>query len=70
MIGNVLMDGANQMRSLCVVELETELAFGIRFGAAGFFHALAELEQNNFVSGGGLAGGGVLYCARERLGGG
>ena len=68
MVGDVLMDGANQVRGLRVVELEAELAFGVGLGAAGFFHALAELEDDDFVAGGGLAGGGVFYRAGEGLG--
>ncbi len=69
MVGNILMDGADQVRGLSVVELETELAVGVGFGAAGLFHAGAEFEENNFVSGGGLVGGGVFYGAGEGLGG-
>ncbi len=40
MVGDLLMDGADQMRRLGVVEFEAEVALGVGFGAAGFFHAL------------------------------
>ena len=43
-----------------MVEFEAEVTLGVGFGAAGFFHALAEFEQDDFVSGSGLVGGGVL----------
>ena len=69
-VGDVLMDGADQMGRLGVVELEGEVALSVGFGAAGFLHALAELEQDDFVSGGGLVGGGVLDRAGQGLGGG
>src|SRR5208282_4886518 len=39
-VGHVLMNGADQVRRLRVVEFETELTFGIGLGASGFFHAL------------------------------
>jgi len=52
------------------VELETELAFGVGLGAAGFFHALTELEHDHIVSGGWLAGGGIFHGPGEGLGGG
>src|SRR5271166_4816982 len=58
------------MRSLRVVELEAELTLGVSFGPAGFFHALAELEHDDIVASGGLAGDRVLHCAGESLGGG
>jgi len=67
MVGNALMDGADQVRRLRVVELETELALGIGLGAAGFFHPLTQLEQDDLVSGGGLASSGVLDGAGESL---
>ena len=38
---NGLMNGADQVRRLGIVELEGEIAFGVGFGAAGFFHPLA-----------------------------
>jgi hypothetical protein len=57
------MYGANQVRGLCVIKFETELAPGVGFGAAGFFHALAEFKEDDIVSSGRLAGGGVFYCA-------
>jgi hypothetical protein len=64
------MNGADQVRRFVVVQLETELALGVGLGAAGFVHTLAELEQDDFVSGGGLASGSVLDCTGESLSGG
>ena len=69
-VGDFLMNGADQVRALRVVELEAEIAFGVGFGASGFFHALAEAEEDDVVAGGGLVGGGIFYGAGEGLGGG
>ncbi len=69
MVGNSLVNGANQMRRLRVVDGETEFAFGIGFRAPRFFHALAEFEQNDFVSGRRLAGGAVLHGSSESFAG-
>jgi hypothetical protein len=49
------MDGAHEVRTLSV-ELEREVTFGVGLGASGFFHALTEREENDFVSGGRFAG--------------
>ena len=68
-IGDVLVDDADEVRSLSV-EFEGEIAFGVGLGAPGFFHALAEAEEDDFVAGGGLAGGGVFHGAGQGLGGG
>jgi hypothetical protein len=67
-IGDFLVDNADEMGTLCV-ELEAEFAFCVGFGAAGFFHALTEAEQDDFVACGGFAGGGVLNGAGQGLGG-
>ena len=69
-IRDFLVDDADQMRALRVVELETEVAFGVGLGASGFFHALAQAEQDDFVARGGLADGDVLDRAGQGLGGG
>jgi hypothetical protein len=47
--------------------LKLNLPLGVGLGAAGFFHALAELEEDDLVAGRGLAGGGVLHRAGEGL---
>jgi hypothetical protein len=62
------MDSANEVRCLWVVQLETELALGVRFGVSRFFHSLAQLKHNDFVSSGWLASGGVFHRASESLG--
>ena len=69
MVGNSLVNGANQMRRPRVVDGETEFAFGIGLRVPRFFHPLAESEQNDFVTGGRFAGGAVLHRARERFAG-
>ena len=68
-IGDFLMDDADEVWALGI-ELEAEVALRIGLGASGFFHALTEAEEDDVVSGSGLAGGGVLYGAGEGLGGG
>lgn len=68
MIGDSLMDGAHEVRALSI-EFEGEVAFGVGLGASGFLHALAELEQDDFVARAGLAGGAVFHRAGEGLGG-
>src|SRR6267143_4073699 len=69
MVGNSLVNGAHQMRRLRVVDGETEFAFGIGFRVPRFFHALAEFEQDDFVSGGRFAGGAVLHGSGESFAG-
>jgi hypothetical protein len=63
------MNGADQVRRFVVVQLETELALGVGLGAADFVHTLAELEQDDLISGTGLASGCVLDCTGESLSG-
>ena len=62
-IGDVLMNGANQVRGVGILEFETELAFGIGLGTTGFFHTLAQLKYDNLISHRGFAGSGVLHGA-------
>ena len=68
-IGDFLVDYADEMWALGV-EFEREIALGIGLGASGFFHALTEAEEDDVVSGGGLAGAGVFDGAGQSLGGG
>jgi hypothetical protein len=63
------MDHADEVRSICV-EFEGEVAFGVGLGSAGFFHALTQRDENDFVSCAGFPGGGVFHRAGEGLGGG
>ena len=69
-IGDALVNGADQVGALGVVEFEGEIAFGVGLGAAGFFHALTQTQQDDLVARGGLAGGGVFHGAGQGLGGG
>jgi hypothetical protein len=70
MISHALMDCANQVQYLRVVELETELARGVRPGAARFFHSLAQPKHNDFVSSGWLPSRRIFHSSDERLRGG
>ena len=63
MVGHSLMDGTHQMRRRSVVDLETKSSLGISLRAAGFFHALSQLEQHDFVASSGLVRCTVLYSA-------
>src|SRR5215470_7302377 len=62
------MNGANEMRALIVVG-ELEIALGVGLGARGFFHAVAQLDEDDFVAGRGLVGGLVGDRAGQVLGG-
>ena len=53
-----------------VVEIEAEVALGVGLGAGGFFHAIAELDENDFIARGRLAGGAILHRPGESFGGG
>jgi hypothetical protein len=66
-ITNALMDNANQMRCLRILEFEVEEAGGVSLSAVRFFHPLGQFEQDDFISSGRLASGGILYCAADRL---
>ena len=70
MIGDSLMNRANEVRTGRSRELEAELSGGVGLGAASHDHAIGQVDEDDFVSGGGLAGGGVGDGAGEGLGGG
>ena len=57
MVVDSLMDGADEVRASGVRELEGELAGGVGLGAAGDVHAIGDVDEDDFVSGGGLVGG-------------
>ena len=67
MISDVLMNRAHQVGRLCVGDFETKLALGICLCASRFFHALPELEQNDFVPGRWFASRRILHYASESL---
>ena len=52
MVGDALVDDADQVRISAVVEFEAELSLGVGLGAGSFFHAVGELEEDNIVAGG------------------
>ena len=67
MIGHTLVDSANQVRAAHIVVRELEIAFGIGFGARRFFHAVRQLDQNDFIAGSGLVGGLIRNRACQGL---
>jgi len=58
MIGNSLMDGADQVRA-GDGDFETELSLAVGFGGAAYVHAIGEVDEDDFIAGGGLVGGAV-----------
>src|SRR6185312_4285515 len=65
-VGHALVHRANQMRAR-VRNLEAEVAAGVSLSAPSFFHPLAQLDENDVISGGGLSGGPVLQRAAQGL---
>jgi hypothetical protein len=64
------MDGADEVWSGSSGEFEAEFSVAVGLGVGGDFHGSSEIDENNFVSGGGLVGGAVGDGAGEGLGGG
>src|SRR5229473_6040027 len=64
------MDGANEVWSGSSGEFEAEFPVAVGLGVGGDFHRGGEVDEDDFVSRGGLAGGAVGDGAREGLGGG
>ena len=69
-ISDSLMDGADQVRPGAAGESEAEFAAAVGLGVGGDVHAVGEVDQDDFIAGGGLAGGAVGDGAGEGLGGG
>ena len=69
-IGNSLMDSANQVRARASCDGEAELPARVDLGAAGDIHAAGKIDENDFVSGGRLVGGAVGDGAGQGFGGG
>ena len=63
MIGNALMDGADEVRPGSAGEFEAEFSGAVGFGAAGNVHAVGEVDEDDLVAGGGLVGGAVGHRA-------
>ena len=61
-IGHALVNSANQVRA-GVRQVEAEVAAGVGLGAGRFFHALGQFDQDDFIAGGGLAGGSIVERA-------
>ena len=58
-IGDALMDGADEVGTGRSVEGEAEFAGAVGLGGGGNIHAVGEVDEKDFVSGGGLVGGAV-----------
>lgn len=61
MIGDSLMDGADEVRSGGSGEWEAEFAGAVGLGCGGYVHAAAEVDEKDLVAGSGLARGAVGY---------
>ena len=70
MIGDALVDGADEMRAAAVGQLETEFAAAVGSRFPGFFHAVGKTEQDDLIAGGGFASGAIGDGAGEGLSGG
>src|SRR5208283_4483042 len=70
MIGNSLMDGADEVRTGSAGEFEAEFSAAVGLGVGGDIHAVGEVDENDLIARGGFAGGAVGYGAGESLGGG
>ena len=68
MVSNSLMNSSDEMRPRTAGELETEFPVAVSLGGAGNFHAIGEIDEQNFVAGAGLAGGAVSDSAGQGLG--
>ena len=66
---NSLMDGADKVRT-GYGDFEAEFSVAVGLGAAGYVHAVGEVDDNDFIARGGFAGGAVGDGAGEGLGGG
>ena len=64
------MDGADEVWPGSSGEFEGEFSLAVGLGVGGDFHGGGEVDENDFVSGGGLVGGAVGDGAGEGLGGG
>jgi len=69
MIGNSLMNRPSEVRP-GYGDFEAELSIAVDLGAAAHIHAVGEVDEDDFIAGGGLAGGAVGDGAGEGLGGG
>ena len=58
MISNSLMNGADEVRARHG-DFEAEFAGAVDLGAAADVHAIGQVDENDFIAYGGLAGGAV-----------
>ena len=68
MIGNTLMDGADEVWSGSSGKFEAEFSVAVGFGVGGDFHGGSEVDENDFIAGSRLFGGAVGDGAGEGLG--
>lgn len=69
MIRNALVDGADEVRPN-FAEFEAEFSAAVDLGVGSNIHAVAEVDENDFIADGGFVGGAVGDGAGEGLGGG
>ena len=70
MISNSLMNGADEVRLGSAGEFEAEFSVAVGLGAASNVHTVGDVNENDFIACGGLAGGAVGDGAGKGLGGG
>ena len=64
-VGDVLMNGADKVRSAAIRQLETEFTGAVGLGLGSHFHAIRQIDQDYFIAGRGLAGCAVGHRARQ-----
>ena len=67
MIGNTLVNHPNEVGRIAGRQFEAEIALGIGLGAGRFFHALRQVEQDDFIAAGGLVARTILDRAGQGL---
>ncbi len=67
MVGHALMNYADKVGLAVVVHGQREIAGSIGLGMCGRFHAVGQLDENDFIPGGRFVGGAVGDFSGERL---
>src|SRR5450755_2668561 len=62
------MNGTHKMRRSRIIQFEAEVSICVGLRPSCLRHSLAEVHEDDFVSGGGLRSGNVLDGAGEGLG--